>query len=570
MPITLPKTLVAVVAGLVGLGLVSPSSASAAPGDPESTARFSVVYPLTTPESRTALLSSATLASYTSPTGVLTRELDAVIDTPAAIGIDPMILASIRVLGTSAPVSALEWLDRLATASNETFALTYADSDITAALQAGAPAVVTPTSFDFAVDPSLFAAVDSESDSETDGDTDAGSTETPEPSASPTPGTAPALPTAESLVAWDYSIRSLAWPVAGTVVAGDLPVIAASGYSTTLLGSGNLQRADPARARVTVGGTSEIVVTDDPLSELFGTTVDAPTIGDWQSSLGRLQAAVDATAVQGGATGASVVLAVDRTSLGSAARLADTLASIEALPSSTVVPFSTVLDDPTAPGTIIDQPQPAERVAATRALLATEASDAGFATVAENPSLITGERRLRLLATLSTGWQSYPGGWTSALELYNEESLALHDSVKVVRSSDISLFADRASLPVTVSNSLGQPVTVVLAVTAPTPLLKIVEPTITVALEPESQKRGQVPVQSLSNGTAQIAVTVTSTTGVPVGTTTTVRINVYAGWETPITVALAVIVFAVFVFGIARVIVRRRRARAAGLEEAAE
>jgi hypothetical protein len=566
MPITLPKALVAIVTGLVGLGLVSPSSASAAPGDPESTARFSVVYPLTAPETRTALLSSATLASYTSPTGVLTRELDAVIDTPAAIGIDPMILASIRVLGTSAPASALEWLDRLQAASNETFALTYADSDITAALQAGATAVVAPTSFDFAVDPALFPAVSPE----TDGEPGSGATETPEPSASPTPGTAPALPTTESLVEWDYSIPSLAWPVAGTVVSSDLPVIAASGYGTTLLGSGNLQRADPARARVTVGGTSEVVVTDDPLSELFGTTVDEPTIGDWQASLGRLQAAVDATAAQGGATGASVVLAIDRTSLGSAARLADTLAAIEALPSSTVVPFSTVLDDPAAPGAIVDQPQPAERIAATRALLATEAADAAFATVAENPVLITGERRLRLLATLSTGWQSYPGGWTSALELYNEESLALHDSVKVVRSSDISLFADRASLPVTVSNSLGQPVTVVLSVTAPTPLLKIVEPTVTVALEPESQKRGQVPVQSLSNGTAQIAVTVTSTTGVPVGTVTTVRINVYAGWETPITVALAVIVFAVFVFGIARVIVRRRRARAARPEEAAE
>jgi uncharacterized membrane protein len=130
-----------------------------------------------------------------------------------------------------------------------------------------------------------------------------------------------------------------------------------------------------------------------------------------------------------------------------------------------------------------------------------------------------------------------------------------------VKSSDITLVADRASLPVTISNSLDQPVTVLLSVTAPSPVLEVEERSITVTIEPDSQKVARVPVQSLSNGVAQIAVVVTSTTGVPVGAPTSVRINVYAGWETPITVALAVVVFLIFVFGIARVIVRRRRAR---------
>jgi hypothetical protein len=559
MPITPLKALVAMAAGLVGLGLVSPPAALAAPGDPASTARISAVFPLTVPESRTGLLTAATLASYTSPAGVLTRQLDAVVDTPVAIGIDPMILASIRVLGTTAPASAVEWLDRLDAATNETFPLTYADSDITAALQAGAPTVVAPTSFDHAIDPALFSAPSTPTDAEPD-------SETPTPSPTPDAGASPALPTTESLQEWDYTFPAVAWPVAGTVVSSDLPTITASGYDTTILGSSNLQRADPARARVTVDGAAA-VVTDDPLSILFDTTINTPTTADWLGSLGVLQAALDANAVQGGATGASIVLAVDRTSLGAANRLAATVDAIEALPSSTMVPLSAVLAEQAAPGVVVDQPQPAARVEETRALLATEASDASFSTVAEDPSLITGERRLRLLATLSTGWLSYPGGWASALELYRDESTALHDSVKVVRSSDISLFADRASLPVTVSNSLDQPVTVVLAVSAPTPLLTIVEPSVTVTLEPDSQKRAQVPVQSLSNGTAQIAVSVATTTGVPVGATTTVRINVYAGWETPITITLAIIVFAVFAFGIARVIVRRRRARASEPEE---
>jgi len=131
----------------------------------------------------------------------------------------------------------------------------------------------------------------------------------------------------------------------------------------------------------------------------------------------------------------------------------------------------------------------------------------------------------------------------------------------VVRSSEITLFADRASLYITVTNELSQPVNVNISVAAPTPLLEIEQSPVTVAIEPDSQKRGAIPVQSLSNGTATVSISIASTVGVPIGSPTTVSINVYAGWETPITVALGVFVVGVFGFGIARLIVRRRRAR---------
>jgi hypothetical protein len=240
------------------------------------------------------------------------------------------------------------------------------------------------------------------------------------------------------------------------------------------------------------------------------------------------------------------------------------------MPSSTVVPFTSVLAEGMSAAELVARPQSPERVAAAQSLLATEASDGSFSSVAQKPILITGERRLRLLNTLSTAWQSRPDGWDTAVSIYLDESTDLHKSVRVVKSSDITLVADRASLPVTVSNALNQPVTVLISVTAPSPVLKIEKRTITVTIEPDSQKVARVPVQSLSNGVAQIVVVVSSTIGVQVGTPTSVRINVYAGWETPITIALAVIVFAVFAFGIARVIVRRRRARAVEAVEAVE
>lgn len=550
MPITLHKAIVGGIVALASLALTAPGAAVAAPGDPAGVARVAVVFPLTTPETRTALISADDLAGYTAPTGALTRDLDAVIDTSAAIAIDPMILASIRVLGTAAPQSALDWLDRLSQATNETFALTYADSDITLGLQAGSPAVLTPTSFDFAIDPTRFAAATTETP-----------TASPSADATPAPDDAqPVLPTTESLLAWDYTVPTIAWPVADTVIGADLTTIAASGYTTTILGSGNIDRADGSKAMATVADSST-VTTDDALSELLTTTANSANTDDWSASLSSLQAGIDAIAATGDAEGATIVLAVDRATLGTVARLGAALANIEAMPTADVAAFSAVLDTAPASATLVDTPQTEARLAAARTLLATESSDASFATVAANPVLITGERRLRTLTTMSTAWNSYPGGWSSALTLYAKESEELHNSVRVVRSSEITLFADRASLYVTVTNELSQPVNVNITVVAPTPLLEIEQSPVTITIEPDSQKRGAIPVQSLSNGTAIISISIASTVGVPIGGATTVGINVYAGWETPITVALGVFVVGVFGFGIARLIVRRRRAR---------
>ena len=549
MPLRPLTAVVATVAAMFAASLALPGAAVAAPGDPVGIARVSAIYALTAPESRTGLLNASSLELYTSPTGALTRDLDAVIDKAVAIGIDPMIIASIRALGTDAPPSAVDWLERLEGATNQTFALTYADSDITVGLQAGSPTVLAPTSFDYAIDPAKFAPPAAES-----------ATPSPTPEPSPTPGDSHDLPTTESLTAWDYTVPTIAWPVAGTVMASDLVAITASGYTTTILSSGNVDRSVRGQATAAVAGSSTIV-TDDALSTLLNEAVGAPTTEDWQSTVAVLQAALDASAVEGGPTGATTVLALDRGSLGSAAKLGITLAAIEALPSTDLTAFSATLAVPPNPATLVERPQTPARVAAAASLLATEASDAAFATVAQNPVLITGERRLRLLATMSSSWNSYPGGWGAAVALYQSESVDLHNSVRVVKSSDINLFADRASLLVPVSNSLNQPVTVNVNVAAPTPLLEIEQPSVPVTIEPDSLKRAQIPVQSLSNGTAQISVSVSSSTGVPIGTPTLVKINVYAGWETPITVALGFVVFAVFAFGIARLIVRRSRAR---------
>ena len=73
----------------------------------------SVVVPITAPWGEDGILDAETLATATAPTGVLTGALDEVLATTATVALDPMIPASIRLLGSAAPESAVEWLDRL-------------------------------------------------------------------------------------------------------------------------------------------------------------------------------------------------------------------------------------------------------------------------------------------------------------------------------------------------------------------------------------------------------------------------------------------------------------------------
>jgi hypothetical protein len=73
---------------------------------------LAIALPLTVPTPTTGLIPAETLATDTSINGVLTRELDEAIDRHIAIGIDPMIITSIRILGSSVPASARDWLSQ--------------------------------------------------------------------------------------------------------------------------------------------------------------------------------------------------------------------------------------------------------------------------------------------------------------------------------------------------------------------------------------------------------------------------------------------------------------------------
>ena len=67
-------------------------------------------------------------------------------------------------------------------------------------------------------------------------------------------------------------------------------------------------------------------------------------------------------------------------------------------------------------------------------------------------------------------------------------------------------------------------------------------------------------MQAVSNGKAELVVTLTSSTGIAIGKAVIVRGNVQAGWETLGTMIFVALIVALFAFGVILNIRRRRHA----------
>ena len=107
------------------------------PDDAAAPVGVGVVVPVTAGPTAEGLLTADELVELTGPEGSLTNILDAVEGTEAILAVDPAIPAAIRVLGSSAPPTALLWLARLEALPQTRFALQFGDADVAAQVQAG-------------------------------------------------------------------------------------------------------------------------------------------------------------------------------------------------------------------------------------------------------------------------------------------------------------------------------------------------------------------------------------------------------------------------------------------------
>ncbi|WP_226653148.1 DUF6049 family protein [Leifsonia sp. LS1] len=521
-----------------------------------------VVMPIVSPSSADGLISADDLATYTAANGVLTRDLDGLDGHSAVtVGIDPMIIASIRALGNAAPATAIDWLSRLATLPNDTFSLGYGDADPTGQIQAGGAAPLTPTSLQYALDPKNFSPTPTSIGQPVTAPTTAitgGSTPTP------TPTSGPVLPTLEQLTAWDFTLKGIAWPGDRSARAADLAPLAAAGLTSVIVSGDNTNAGDldttPNAAVSTSGST--VVAFDQRLSDALRSAVSAPSDVAWNTAMGKLNAQLQLIGAEGG-DARHLLVGLDRSWPSSGTQLKRTL---DALSSSPWATSSTLVAVRAAAATsglaLTDAPEADARIDAIRALFSDETSLGAFSSVLDDPTTLTGRVRAQLLTLLAVSWQNPKADWAAAVAASHKTTRDTLGSIHILPTENINLVSAQGSIPFTVSNELkDEAVTVVLTASPSNSRLEIDDAT-TKRIPQDSRATLLVPVKAkVGNGQVVLSLRLYSPTGVPIGDPTTVTVDVHADWEGLGALILGILLVLLFGFGVVRNILRRRKER---------
>jgi len=529
-----------------------------------------LILPLTAPVENAGLLSADELAALTAPDGALTAQLSAAAGTPAALAVDPAIPAAIRVLGDDAPLSAIEWLERLMLLPNDRFALQFGDADVAPQLQAGLPAPLSPLSLE-----GYEAAAEPE----------------PTPTPTPTPTEKPAavgsdeedLDLARLLSIGDDAIDSVYWPAPGQATpavmdalrAADPDAIAVTPSEATQEGAAG--SAVPASGASAGGGAALVYDTD--ASAALDAVVRAATAAERSAASAVATAELFFAGREAG--DAPVLVALDRalsttsttaeegadTETGDAALddLADRLsAAIDLVAlTSTIAPqhLEDVLAAPAQRITPVDAPADAARVAVAGSIADAESRVGVIATVLETPDMLNGLQRAEALQALGVGWAARADEWQAVATGFADRTAARADAVAIQEPAPVNLLSAGVNLPVWVRNDLPWPATLTLRASPSDPRLVVADTTSVVA-QPASRTQVQVPVQArVGSGDVDIALTLISPDGHRIGPSQTVDVSVRAEWETIGVIVLGVLIGGLLVAGVIRTVRRRRKTK---------
>lgn len=527
-------------------------------------APVAIIVPITAGPLTDAVLSADELTEMTAPGGELAELLDAVAGTEAVLAIDPAIAASIRLLGDAAPSSARTWLDTLLTLPNSRFALQYGDADIAVQLAAGLTQLQQPT------DLSSLAVMGSplpEAPATPDAEPSATPSATPSEDAADDEAATdePEIPTLEELLDIGSARDNIFWPATGTadasVVAG-LHTISPSSVILISSSATTSEAAAPVAGRAVTGAGADVILYDSAMSRWLreASSTNEPVT--------RASALASATAYAALAsaepTARALAVTVDRADARSRAALRESINAAQQLPGFAAAPLDDILRTPSLTAEITAKVTPAkDRVAAVTAFGDDEALLSRFATILDDPAVLTGPERASILQLLGNAWLDQPAAWTQAVSAHYAATQTTLDSVAIVPPLPLTLAGSSAPLPFTIRNDLPWPVSVEL-IAAPADPRLVVERTTEVNAAAEQNTRAGVPVQArVGSGDSIVNLHLRSATGVPIGEPVAAEIAVRAEWESVGLTIMAVIVGVLLVLGIVRTVIRIRRRSAA-------
>jgi hypothetical protein len=536
-------------------GEIVSTSAMIVPPDAAAPVAIGVVVPITAGATSAGLLTATELESLTASTGSLTDQLDAVEGTASILAVDPAIPAAIRVLGTSAPVTATDWLARLESLQNSRFALQFGDADVAAQLQSGLETPLVPLSLQAYMEPANFAPPETP-------------TATPTPTPTPTDGAdtpTAVYPTLDELLDIGGARAGVMWPATGTatpdVVARLGAIVVDERESLTLVPSSSTRagaagESVPGRAQA---GDAGLLVYDADVSRALN---EASRAADAQGRGAPLTAAAAYLAFAVADAGDEpIMVTVDRGTDRSRVGLRAAVNTAAQAPGVATVTLGGIAARAPVEAEIADAATDEARVDAASSLVADEGDLNRFATVLEDPTLITGPQRAEILQVLGLEWLPTPEAWQEAVGEHRAATVTTLDSVGILPPSAINLFSAGAPIPIWVRNDLPYPAKVVLYATPDDLRLDIAKRTEATA-GPESNTRVQVPVEArIGNGEVSVRLQLRSEAMQPIGGPQTVDVNVRADWEGIGIVVLSVLVGGFILLGVIRTVLRVRAGR---------
>lgn len=543
-------------------GPVTGSSAMIVPDPDQAAATVGVVVPITAPATAEGLLTADELTELTGPTGPLTAQLDGVTGADVILAVDPAIPAAIRVLGTSAPASATAWLERLLALPHTRFALQFGDADVAAQLQSGLTRPMGPHSLRYAMLPADFVPT-ARPGSET-------ATPSPTPSQTGSP-TDPVYPDLEELLDIGAARPGVFWPLPGSAGPADVNTLGGLGVeateSLTLLPSTSTAQGVDGRTVPARGVAAEgagVLVYDAGVSAAL---LEASQL---EENSRRGAPLTEATALLAFATrdagGAPLLVTLDRAADRSNIGIDTAVLAVANAPAVELAPLPTLAGTAPAGVTIAEAPPQAEREAATTRLRGDEDALTAFATILDDPNLLTGPERSSMLQLLGAAWTREPDAWTEALDTHLTQTQTTLRSVEILPQTTIQQLSPETLMPVWIRNDLPYPVNVVLTA-KPDDLRLEVQEESSVTAAPLANTRVQVPVKAaIGSGEVIIELQLLSPTLVAIGGPQFADVTVRADWEAIGLIALSILVAAFFALGVVRTVLRRRAAKRGGGE----
>jgi hypothetical protein len=193
---------------------------------------------------------------------------------------------------------------------------------------------------------------------------------------------------------------------------------------------------------------------------------------------------------------------------------------------------------------------------------ASVAERAALAAMVERPDALLGDGDLEMLAPASVAWRERPRERDALADGAAARTATLREAVAVVPGSDLTIIATSAGMPVRLTNTLDQDVSVVVDLRPDSARLRS-DGAVAATVPADGETVVQVPVHAIQSADVGVTIEVRTADGVLVDDDTVIAVRVRADWEGIGTAVIGAVLALGLVVGLVRSIRRGRTGRRA-------